>query len=60
MTKIISNKSLNEIQHPISLVEPHQQKKSCCGDCKGQGSCHKVTQVSNDNRIQNEIAPINK
>jgi len=60
MTKIISNKTIQEIPHPISLVNPHQQKKSCCGDCKGQGSCHKVTEVSNENKILNEIAPINK
>lgn len=60
MTKIIFNKSNQEISQPVSVVNPHQQKKSCCGDCKGQGSCHKVTTVSNDHKIESEIAPINK
>lgn len=60
MTKIIFNPEQKEIKGPVSLVNTHYQKKSCCGDCKGQGSCGKMTTVSHENKLQSEIAPINK
>ncbi len=30
--------------------------KSCCGDCKGQGSCGKVTKVSSTPETPKDIA----
>ncbi|MES2618866.1 MAG: hypothetical protein V4613_13390 [Bacteroidota bacterium] len=29
-------------QHP----HQHGDKKKCCGDCKGGGSCHKINQTT--------------
>lgn len=51
----------NNHQHLAHLHSEHHHfhadaKKSCCGDCKGQGSCGKLTKVSSNPETPKDIA----
>ncbi|MDI1233219.1 MAG: hypothetical protein PSX81_02930 [bacterium] len=60
MTKIITPTKVIQVSQAVNLTLTMVNKPNCCGDCKGQGSCHKVTAVSMIPKMQSEIAPIKK